>query len=144
MSNSGVLKTFDPKKVIVTWGAIIFTDFADGAFVEITQEDNFEAVMGADGSENRVNKNRTGGDCNVTLQQQSITNDALSAQYEIDKANNTGYKPFTVKDINGTTLAYSPQAYIKKLPDMTESSDGETRQWNFRLPQLQMVVGGNL
>lgn len=142
--NSGILKTFDPKQVVVTWGGIIFTDFADGSFIEITQEDNFESVEGSDGSENRVNKNKNGADCTMTIQQQSVTNDALSTAFLIDKNTNAGTKPFTIKDLHGTSLYFSPMAYIKKLPDVTDSNSVENRQWMFRLTQLVAYTGGNL
>ena len=142
--NSGILKTYDPKAISITWGAIIFTDFADGPFIEITQEENFEAVEGSDGSENRVNKNKNGADCTITLQQQSITNDALSTAFLLDKALNNGTKPFIMKDINGTSTYFSAMAYIKKLPDVTNSNSTENRQWMFRLTQLVGFTGGNL
>ncbi len=144
MANSGVLKTYDPKKVSVTFGSIVFTDFAEGSFIEITGEDNFESVEGADGSENRINKNKNGKDVNITLSQASITNDALTAAFLVDKNNNNGIKPLTIKDLNGTTLFFSSQSYIKKEPDMTFSDSLETRQWNFRAPQATITVGGNL
>lgn len=144
MANSGVVKTYDPKKISVTWGTIIFTDFAEGSVIEITSEDTFESVEGADGSENRVNKNKNGADVNITLSQASITNDALTAAFLDDKANNNGKKPLTIKDLNGTSLFFSSQAYIKKLPDETYSDSLETRQWSFRAPQVIRNVGGNL
>lgn len=142
--NSGILKTFDPKKVVVTWGGIVMTDYANGTFVEITQEDNYEPVEGADGSENRVNKNRNGADCTITLMQQSATNDLLSTAFLIDKNTNTGVKPFLIKDLHGTSLYFSQAAYIKKLADASEADSVSNRQWVFRLTQVVGYVGGNL
>lgn len=144
MSNSAILKTYDPKMVIITFGAEIIEDFADGSVIELTMEDNFESVEGADGSENRINKNRNGADCNISIMQQSTTNDRLSTLYLVDKVANTGILPLTIKDLNGTTLAYSAQSYIKKLPDLTLSNSIENRTWNFRMPQIQLFEGGNL
>lgn len=144
MANSLITKTFDPKLVSITFGANIVTDFADGDFVSITGEDNFELVQGADGSENRINKNRNGYDVTITLSQTSITNDLLTVQFFIDKNTNAGKLPLIIKDLNGTTLFFSPQAYIKRIPDMTDGDSLGTREWNFRAPQATYILGGNL
>jgi len=144
MSNSRVVKTYDPKKIIITLGAIIFTDFAEGDFVEITGDDGFEQSRGADGSVNRTNKNVDNYDVNINLSQTSITNDALSAKYKADKLNNLGISPLTIKDLNGTTLFYSAQAWIKKLPDTTDGDTMGSRQWNLHAANCDFTVGGNL
>ena len=144
MANDRQLRTYDPKKISITFGSIIFTGFAEGDFIEVTTEDNFEMQKGADGTENRINKSVTGADINVTLQQTSITNDALSAAFLNDKLTNGGIASFTMKDLQGNSLVFSAQAYIKKYSDQTFGDSLGTRQWNFRLTQAEIFVGGNL
>jgi len=144
MANSGITKTYDPKAHVITFKGIIFTDFSEDAFIEITSEPNFEMAEGVDGSENRVNKNKTGCDVNVTLQQASITNDALSDLLNADQIDNSGKGPFTIKDLNGTTVVYSAQAYIKGFPDNSKGGSMGSNTWAFRLPQAQRHFGGNL
>lgn len=144
MARDTAVRTFDPNKVSITFLGNIITGFADGDFVEITGEDGFEMRKGAAGDEDRINKNETGRDVNITLMKTSITNDVLSAIYEQDAVDNNGKGPLTIKDLNGTTLLYSAQAYIKKPADMTMGDSLGTVVWNFRAPQSTYNVGGNL
>lgn len=144
MANDRVLRTYDPKKVAITFGAIIFTGFADGDFFEVTGEDEFEMREGADGSEDRINKNKTGKDVNITLMATSITNDALTAVFNVDRNTNTGVQALTIKDGNGTMLLFSAQAYIKKAPDKTGGDSLGSITWNFRAPQATWNPGSNL
>jgi hypothetical protein len=142
--DNGLLGTFDPKLVIITFGPIIMTNFADGSFIEISGKGGFEEQQGADGSENRINKNVTGYDVKVTLQQTSITHEALSVAYDIDKLTNQGKQPLTIKDLNGTSLFSSMQAYLKKKPDTTRGNSLGAYSWEFRAPHATYNVGGNL
>lgn len=144
MANDRILRTYDPKQIAITFGAIIFTGYADGDFLEITGEDGFEFREGADGSEDRINKNKNGKDINITLMQSSITNDALSAVFLVDTTTNQGIFPLVIKDLNGTTTLFSGQAYIKKLPDKTFGDSLGTITWNFRAVQSNYFVGGNI
>jgi len=143
MAVDKILRTFDPKKISITFLNIIVTGIAEGDFVESTGEDGFEMRKGSAGDEDRVNKNETGRDVNITLMNTSITNDAFSAAFAADAANNTGKGPLTIKDLNGTTLLFSSQAYIKKKADWTRGDSAGTTVWNFRAPQVVENVGGN-
>ena len=138
------VRTYDPKKIAITFRGNIITGIADGDFVEITGDDGFEMRKGAAGDEDRINKNETGKDVNVTLMQTSISNDILSAIYESDAINNDGKGPLQIVDLNGTSILYSAQAYIKKSPDTTKGDSLGTTVWNFRAPQATYVPGGNL
>lgn len=144
MANDTVLRTYDPKKISIVWGTIIFTGFADGDFLEIAGEDGFEMRKGADGSEDRTNKNETGKDVNITLMSTSITNDALSAKYEEDRTTNAGYAQLSIKDNNGTMVLFSERAYLKKNADKTLGDSAGTITWNFRAPQAIYTPGSNL
>lgn len=138
------LRTYDPKQISITWNGIIFTGFADGDFLEITGEDGFEMREGADGSEDRVNKNKRGKDVNITLMNTSITNDALAAAYESDQLSNNGKGPLNIKDLNGTMILFSEQAYIKKNADKSLSDSAGTITWNLRAPNAIYNPGSNL
>ena len=144
MAVDTAVRTFDPKKLVITFKGNIFTGFADGDVVEITGEDGFESRKGSAGDEDRINKNETGRDVNITLMQTSITNDVLSAIYEDDAVNNTGKGPLSIKDLSGTSVLYSAQAYIKKKADTTKGDSLGNYVWNFRAPQSTYNVGGNL
>lgn len=141
--NSGEVKTYDPKLVTITFGGIIFFDFPDGDFVEFSSDDAFESIRGADGSEERVNKNVFSGDLTLTLKQTSRTNDDLTQVLNADKLLNNGIRPLQIKDLRGTTLLFSPRAWIMKTPDFSLGDSLNTRGWTFRLTNLEPVLGGN-
>ena len=139
------VRTYDPKKVVVTFGAIIFTGFADGTFVNIAGNgDKFEKRKGADGTVDRVNKNANDYSVTVTLMQTSLTNDALSAVLAADQLSNSGKFPLTVKDINGTSLFFATSAWIGKDPDDEEGDSLGNREWRIDTGFAAKHTGGNL
>lgn len=141
----GNLKTYDAKGCAITLDGIIMMDFADGDFIQVSgMAENFESVQGADGSENRNNKNITGCDVNIIVSQTSSSNDLLSAKHAADKLNNAGKGGFLFKDVNGTSIVSSGQAYIKGYADMSNGNSLGTRSWAIRCPQAVILVGGNL
>jgi len=145
MASDGILKTYDAKGCAITLDGIIVMDFADGEFIQVSgMSDNFEFVQGADGSENRSNKNITGCDVNIIISQTSSTNNLFSVKHAIDKLTNAGKGAFLFKDINGTSRVGSGQAYIVGYADMNDGNSLGTRTWKIRCPQADINVGGNL
>lgn len=145
MANTGNVKTYDAKLLSITFLGIIVNDFADGDFVTISGlADNFDFVSGADGSENRNNKNMLGADVVITCSQTSTTNDLFSTVHTADKLANTGKGALIIKDLGGTSILSSPQAYIKGYADAGFGNSLGTRAWNFRAPNSITNVGSNL
>lgn len=144
MALDPVLRTYDPKLYNISFKGIPIVGFSDGTFWEVSSEDAFESKVGADGTEDRTNKNQYGVDGNITIKQTSLTNDALSAVHIQDKLLNNGVGEFLVKDLGGTTVVSSAQAYIKKLPDTSKSDSSENNTWNFRLTNVTRFTGGNI
>ena len=139
------VRTYDPKKIIVTFGAIIIDGYAEGTFVLIAGNgDKFEKSRGADGSVDRVNKNNKDYRVTITIKQTSLTNDLLSAALVADQDANTGIKPLTIKDLNGTTLFFANQAWIAKDPDDEDSDSLSNREWMIDTGIASKVTGGNL
>ena len=138
------VRTYDPKKHVITFLGNIITGFSDGDFIEITGDDGFEMRKGAAGDEDRINKNETGKNMNVTLMQTSISNDILSSIYESDAINNDGKGPLQMVDLNGTAVLYSAQGYLKKNADTTKGDSLGNTVWNFRAPHATYNPGSNL
>lgn len=136
--------TYSPHEVILTLGGIIFTGFADGTYISVTCDDNFEKKRGADGIVNRINKKIEDYTVNATLKQTSPTNNGLTTAYLIDRETNQGKLPLLMKDLNGTTLLFSPQAWIVKLPDVEYSDTLTNRVWKIDAAEATFIVGGNL
>jgi len=139
------VRTYDPKKVIITFGAVLFSGYADGSIVTITRNGNlFDKRKGADGSVDRINMNSNDYEVQINLMQSSITNDLLSAIAIADLLANTGINPLTVKDLSGTTLFFAAQAWIQKDPDDEFGDSLGARQWTLATGIASKFTGGNL
>lgn len=136
--------TYDPKQIIIAFGALVLSGFSDGTFVKITRSgDAFEKKRGADGSVERVNKNAFDFGVSVTLQQTSAVNALLSAALTADQISNLGVLPLTIKDLNGTSLFEAPQAWIKKDPEAEYADTTGGREWQFETGPGAYLCGGN-
>jgi hypothetical protein len=145
MATDPIVRTYDPKLVIATFGGIIFTGYAEGSFIQVAGNgDKFEKSRGADGTVDRINKNAFDYSITITLKQTSLTNDAMSAVLNADLISNAGKFPFTLKDLNGTTLLSAAQAWIRKDPDDEYSDSLGTRQWILDTGIAAKVTGGNI
>ena len=145
MATDNKVRTYDFKKVIITFGAVMFSGFASGSAIKVTQNgDSFEKIKGADGGIDRVNKNSRDYSVSVTLKRTSIVNDLLSAIAIADKETNLGINPLSIKDLNGTSLFFAESAWIKKDPDAEESDALPNRDWIFDTGIATNFVGGSL
>lgn len=145
MAQDTTVRTYDPKKVTITFGPIIVTGFAEGTFLAIARNgDIFEKSKGADGTVDRINRNATDYAVTVTIKQTSLTNDALSAVMNADILDNQGVLPFTVKDLGGTTLFFASQAWIGKDPDDEHADALGSREWRIDTGFAVKFTGGNI
>lgn len=143
MPNPAV-KTFDPKMVVMTWGVIPISGYAEGTFVRVKRSgDAFAKSKGAGGDIERINRNQGDFEVAITLQQTSGTNKELSAALAADIATNAGVFPLTVKDLLGTTLFYAPQAWIRVDPEWEDGDELNAREWTFDTGIGANLVGGN-
>ena len=143
MPNPAV-KTFDPKMVVMTWGVIPISGYAEGTFVRVKRSgDAFGKKKGAGGDIERINRNQGDFEVAITLQQTSGTNKELSAALAADIATNAGVFPLTVKDLLGTTLFYAPQAWIRVDPEWEDGDELNAREWTFDTGIGANLVGGN-
>lgn len=138
------VKTFDPKMVVITFGAIPISGYAEGTFVSVSRSgDAFAKSKGAGGDVERINRNQGDFEVTVTLQQTAAVNAELSAVLAADQVTNAGVFPLTIKDLLGNTLFFAPQAWIKKDPDWEDGDDLNSRAWVFDTGISANLVGGN-
>ena len=139
-----LVRTYDPKQVIITFGVAVLTGYAEGTFVKIARSGNaFDKRKGADGTVDRVNKNANDFGVSITLMQTAPVNAVLSALLAADQISNVGVLPLVIKDLNGTTLFTAAQAWIEKDPD-DEFADGlGNREWKFATGPGAKLTGGN-
>ena len=136
-------KNYDPGRVVVTFRGILLTGLMDGTFVSAERtEDAFEMSVGVAGDVTRVrNRNKT-GTVTATIMAESPSNNLLSAVALADESTGLGYGSLLIKDLNGTTLVASPQAWIRKLPVTEYADTASSREWAFDCSELTMLVGG--
>lgn len=138
------VKTYDPKMVVITFGAVPISGYAEGTFVRVNRSgDAFIKSKGAGGDIERVNRNQGDFEVSITLQQTSSSNTELSAILAADQATNAGVFPLTIKDMLGNTLFFAPQAWIRKDPEWEDGDDLNSREWTFDTGIAGNLVGGN-
>lgn len=138
------VKTYDPKMIVITFGTIPISGYAEGTFVRVNRSgDAFAKSKGAGGDVERINRNQGDFEVSVTLQQTAGTNAELSAALAADMATNAGVFPLTIKDLLGQTLFYAPQAWIRKDPEWEDGDELNAREWTFDTGISSNLLGGN-
>jgi hypothetical protein len=51
--------------------------------------------------------------------------------------------PITIKDLNGTSLVFSPKAWIIKPTNLGYAKSITNREWKFDCSDLSIFTGGN-
>lgn len=139
-----MLKTYDPKSVLIIVGGAIMGGFTDGTFLSVERDDDaFAKETGADGETSRAKRNNRSGSATLTLHQTSPSNDILSAFALADELDNSGVVPFLVRDLSGRTTLFSALGWIRKVPATPYSTEIEDREWVLDLADLDFFVGGN-
>lgn len=136
--------TYDPKKVIITFGGLILSGFAEGKMVTVKRkEDMWSMQIGVDGEGARSKSNNKSGEIEISLLQTSASNEALSALALSDENSNSAALPFAIKDISGASLFLAETAWIKKYPDAEYTDKATTRTWMFETDLILLNVAGN-
>jgi len=138
------VKTYDPAKVIVTFGASQITGFVDDSFINIEEiGDGISSVSGADGEVARAMSSDRRCRVTLTLQQTSRSNDIMSGYNEADRlSGGGGALPMTIRDLRGTTL-FGATAWVVKKPASGFGSAVGGREWNLETGPAAYFVGGN-
>jgi hypothetical protein len=132
-----MVSTYDPKKVIITFGGVPIGGFADGTFIQVDASgDFFSKKVGADGEVTRSMSNDNTHTVVITLQQSSLSNVYLSTCKNADKLTGLGMLPLSITDINGTTLMFWPQAWISTDPSWGYAKENTDRAWTFQTGQI--------
>ena len=80
----------------------------------------------------------------ITLLQTSPSNDVLSAAAEADELAGTGVGTFLMTDLNGTTEAHAPNAWVAKPAAIEEGKEVGDREWVIDVDDLEQNIGGQL
>lgn len=142
----GFVNTYDPKKVIITFGGVPIVGFADGTFVQVDpNSETWTKKVGADGEVVRAQSNDNTHTVQITLQQTSASNDYLSTCMNVDKLSGKAMLPLTITDLNGTTLHFWAQAWVSTDPSYGFAKESTDRQWTIQTGQESIAnYGGNI
>jgi len=135
--------TYNPKKVLLSWGPILFEGYADGSMIEAVR--NNQAVnlaIGSTGDGCRAISNDKSGTVTVNLLQSSLTNGLLNAQAIIDEESGDAVYPLFLKDLSGLDAVVAESAWIQKNADATYARETENRTWILETDSLNILVAG--
>lgn len=140
------LRTYDPKKILVTFAGVRITGFAEDVFVSATpQADLFVSSVGTDGEVTRVAQNDPRHLVTITLAQSSPSNDYLSSKAAADAVtpNGGGVGTLQILDLIGTTILEG-RAWVQRLPDVEFGRSVGTRAWALEMVASDTkIIGGN-
>lgn len=150
MAESSNLASYSPEDVVVIISNDRFSHtvsgMADGTFVSYEREvPRATLYTGADLSAARVLRRNRSGTITLTLSQFAESNDVLSeiARLDEESHNNDWLFSVTVKDLSGRTMLFAPQGFIGVDPNITFSTDIETRDWAIQVTDVERHFGGN-
>jgi len=133
-----MVKSYDPKKVIVTFGGVPISGYTDGDFIEVSPNDadGFKKQVGADGEVGRSQSSDDTHNVTITLMQSSMSNQHFSATRAADKLSGKTILPLSITDLNGASLQFWPEAWIKGDPTWGFGKEMKERQWTFDTGQI--------
>lgn len=105
----------------------------------------FTFRRGIRGTNTRTYNNDNSATLRLEVSQTSITNDVLFQILEQDLANKSARLDITVKDVGGSTMFQSDQAYIPRFPSIKLSQGFENRVWTIDMLTVTkgFTIGGN-
>lgn len=137
-----MVKTYSAKDVFVAVGARALTGFSEDSKVTVEySEDFWTKQTGVDGETTRSKQNNFSGTITIRLMRSSDDNEYLSGLFIQDKLSSDGVVPITIKDNLGTTLHFTPSAWIMKPPADEVARDANEKEWAFDCAELEMFHG---
>jgi hypothetical protein len=142
-------KVYDGKLVSIIFGVIPISSiggYGDSEFCTWKQtEDSFTTKVGADGTITRSATNCRLAEMEVTLMQSSPCNIILSGIWILDTSTpgGAGILPFTIADIQGTSLFLASNAWVMGPPEVKYAKVAEVRVWKFQGEIATAIIGGN-
>lgn len=146
-----LLGSYSPESmvVVISKGDFVHTisGFADSTFLTFARRvAASELYVAADLTAGRVKRRNKATDITITLHQFAASNAILQALQRADEEDDLGNEwvfSITVKDLSGTGVWSSNQAFIATVPDSPFSTTTETRDWVISAVSLSSNIGSN-
>lgn len=141
------VKEYAAQEVVVYFGGVQVTGFADGDFVEIEQmSPAYDTAVGSDGETvfNKSSDRRV--KVTITVLQTSLANAALSTILGNDVAsvNGLGIGTCLIQDLNGNSVAKGSKARIMSYPKSVYGNKAGPRAWEIVIADGNRFEGGNV
>lgn len=124
-----MLRTYDPKRVIISLGSHIVSGYSDGTFVNIEPNgDGVSAKTGCDGEKIRSIDPDDSVTITITVLQNSPSVGFCQQQYDMDRTTGNGEFPVTIRDLRGGLIVQTRHAWVVNSPSREfgkETSDRE-------------------
>lgn len=138
-----MFKNWSAANIVIVFKEALITGFADDTFCTIERdEDAFTPTVGAEGDVVRNQNLNKMGTVTVMVLRESTANQLLSQYAVLDEATGIAYGQMQVKDLNGTLLAHSEEAWIQKLPSLDLAKETAAHEWVFRCAKLELTLAG--
>ena len=134
--------TYSASEVQLTFGGYTITGWQN---LTITRSvDAFKPVRGIRGKHTRVRSIDTSCTITVTILQTSMSNDVLCRIHDLDLEYGSGRIELLLKDMGGTGVFSSAEAYVLGYPEVVYSGEFEYRQWRLFCQNTgNYTIGGN-
>lgn len=140
------LATYIPEEVTVLLAGLIpIEGFVQDTFVSAVKDIMpYAATRSPDGSMDRLYENDQTYTLLLTIYSATTSNDLLTKLWQLDEITQRGKFPIFVKDSSGTSLFFSPTAWIEALPPLEFSNSLGYRTWSIRCAQSSINFGNNV
>ena len=124
-----MVKTYDPKKVLVSLGSHAASGFTDGTFVTIEPNgDGVTKKVGCDGEIVRSLDPDNSYKVKITMLMRSPTVAYCQAMYDRDKVSGDGLFPVLIKDLTGGLVFSADQAWVVNSPSREFAKEASDRE----------------
>jgi hypothetical protein len=139
------LNIYSPADVLVLIGGVFpLSGYVDGTFLEISKDiAPYRSRRTPDGTTARLYVNDRNYTIRFILAQSSDSNDKLTKLQQIDEITQKGLFPVLIKDKQGSSLLFSPTAWIEEIPSQSFGTGIEPRTWQIKATSCANYVGGN-
>ncbi|MDR1687273.1 MAG: DUF3277 family protein [Clostridiales bacterium] len=124
-----MVKTYDPKQILISLGSHVVTGYSDSSFVSIEASgDGVTKKTGCDGEVIRSIDPDSTAKITLTVLQQSPTVGYVQQQYDKDRATGDGMFPVLVKDLKGGLVFSAENAWVVKPPNREFDREAPDRE----------------
>ena len=124
-----MVRTFDPKKILISLGPHTVTGYSDGTFVNIEPGgDGVTKKVGCDGEVCRSLDPDNTATVTLTVLLTSPTVAWCQQRYKKDKEDGEGMFPILVKDLKGGLVFSAEQAWLENWPAREFAKEAPERE----------------